>query len=146
MAAQRLRESLFEKLSNQFADGTPLTAIAQEKRCIKSICDHLSRLLNTRQNTLAHMPDYGLPDIAQVYRSLPGSFEELKDNIVRVVEKYEPRLERIRVNAMPFNPLDFRIVFEISAYIKNGQRIYFNTTFASSGEASVLPLKRRENV
>ena len=48
------RESLFEKLSNQYADGTPLAAVPRERRHVKSICDHLSRLLNTREGTLAH--------------------------------------------------------------------------------------------
>jgi type VI secretion system protein len=143
MARYTLRESLFEKLSNQYTDGTPLSAVPQEKRLVKSICDHLYRLLNTRQGTLSHMPDYGLPDTAQVYRSLPESLEELKATIARVIEKYEPRLERVKATAQPFNPLEFRMIFEISAYIKNGQRIYLSTSFASSGEAYVNQLNRK---
>ena len=132
------RESLFEKISGQYADGTPVTAVPAEKRYIKSICDHLCRLLNTRQGTLSHIPDYGMPDIAEIYRGLPGSLVDLQNTVTRVVEKYEPRLEKVKVRNVSFDPLNSRIDFELSAVIKNSGRVVITTTFASTGEASVV--------
>ena len=119
-------------------DGTPLTAVPAEKRLIISLCDHLFRLLNTRRGTLSHLPDYGMPDIAQIYRGLPKSLDELKDTISKVVEKYEPRLEKVRVSPMPFDPLKSKISFKLSAFVKNSERIYIKTTFASTGQANVI--------
>jgi type VI secretion system protein len=138
MDARNLRESLFEKLSNQYADGTSVAVVPPEKRQLKSICDHLIRLLNTRQGTLSHLPDYGMPDIAEVYRGLPASLDELKNTIVHVVEKYEPRLEKIRIADVSFDPLKSRIAFKINAMIKNRGHIVITTTIASTGQAYVV--------
>lgn len=145
MAAQGsyLPESLFEKLADQYADGTSVSAVPREYRRAKSIADHLWRMFNTRQGAIPHMPDYGLPDISEIYRKLPGSLKELETIILNLTTKYEPRLERVRVRPIPTEPHEFRLAFELTAAVKGGDRIAFQTSFTAQGETKVQPLKVR---
>src|SRR3954465_3709407 len=92
-----LSESLFEKLADQYADGTKIDAVPAEYRRAKSIADHLWRMFNTRQGTIPHLPEYGFPDISEIYRKLPASLKELEQTILNLTAKYEPRLERVRI-------------------------------------------------
>jgi type VI secretion system protein len=138
-----LPESLFEKLADQYADGTPISAVPAEQRRAKSIADHLWRMFNTRQGAIPHLPDYGLPDITEIYRKLPASLKELETTILSLANKYEPRLERVRIRPLPTNPSEFRLNFELSATVRNGERISFQTSFHTSGETQVQPLRAR---
>jgi len=139
----RLSESLFEKLADQYADGTPVSAVPQAYRRAKSISDHLWRMFNTRQGSIPHLADYGLPDISEIYRRLPASLKELETTILNLTTKYEPRLERVRIRPLPTAPQEFRLSFELSAVIRGGERISFQTSFNSTGETSVQPLRAR---
>jgi type VI secretion system lysozyme-like protein len=62
-----------------------------------SIRDHLLKLFNTRRGSLPHLPDYGLPDISDIYRDFPGSIRALRRSIQETTKKYEPRLSDVRV-------------------------------------------------
>jgi len=130
-------ESLFEKLGGQYADGTPIESVPISMRRAKSIADHLHRMFNTRKGSVPHLPDYGLPDINEIYRKLPGSLKDLEETIIILTTKYEPRLERVRVRSVPTAPTEFKLNFEMSASIKGGDRILFKTSFSSTGESDV---------
>lgn len=138
-----LPESLFERLADQYADGTAVSAVPAAYRRQKSIADHLWRMFNTRQGTIPHMPDYGLPDISEIYRKLPSSLKELETTILNLTSKYEPRLERVRIRPLQTAPNEFRLAFELTASLKGGDRIAFQTSFSSQGETKVQPLKAR---
>jgi type VI secretion system protein len=142
-ARSNLPESLFEKLADQYADGTAISAVPHAYRRAKSIADHLWRMFNTRQGALPHLPDYGLPDISEIYRKLPASLKELETTIMTLVTKYEPRLDRVRIRPLPTQPNEFRLSFELSASVKGGERISFQTSFTTTGETHVQPLKAR---
>ncbi|MDB5104499.1 MAG: hypothetical protein JWP91_2188 [Fibrobacteres bacterium] len=142
-ARSNLPESLFEKLADQYADGTAISAVPMAYRRAKSIADHLWRMFNTRQGALPHLPDYGLPDISEIYRKLPASLKELETTLLTLVTKYEPRLERVRIRPLATMPNEFRLSFELSASVKGGERISFQTSFNTSGETHVQPLKAR---
>ena len=140
---QHRPESLFEKLADQYADGTAVSTVPPAYRRAKSIADHLWRMFNTRQGTIPHMPDYGLPDISEIYRKLPASLKELETTILNLTSKYEPRLERVRIRPIATQPSEFRLAFELTASMKGGDRIAFQTSFTTSGETKVQPLKAR---
>jgi|GEM_PF-142518 len=60
---------------------------------IKSVLDHVQKILNTKQGAVLIDDDYGLPD----YTDIAGSFssdkvQDLEREINRVIRKYEPRL------------------------------------------------------
>jgi type VI secretion system protein len=140
---RHLPESLFEKLADQYADGTPISVVPPEYRRAKSIADHLWRMFNTRQGALPHLPDYGLPDISEIYRKLPSSLKDLEQTILTLTSKYEPRLEKVRIRPLATTPQEFRLSFELSATMKGGERVAFQTSFMTSGETKVQPLRSR---
>ena len=126
-------ESLFEKLSGHFYDGSSISTVSSQNRIAKSISDHLTRLLNTRRGTIPHIPDYGLSDISDIYNRLPNSKLELKDEILNAIQKFEPRLKRVRIEILDFEPADFRIKLKIVATIRNGERIVLQSNVRSNG-------------
>lgn len=140
---RHLPESLFEKLADQYADGTPIDVVPPEYRRAKSIADHLWRMFNTRQGALPHLPDYGLPDISEIYRKLPSSLKDLEQTILNLTARYEPRLEKVRIRPIPTVPQEFRLSFELSATMRGGERIAFQTSFTTTGETKVQPLRSR---
>lgn len=144
MARERMHsgEGLFERIGGLYADGTSVEAVPSTQRRAKSIADHLHRMFNTRQGSVPHLPDYGLPDISEIYRNLPTSLKQLEETLMALTNKYEPRLERVRVRPVPTPPHDFKLVFEMAAVIKGGERILFKTSFASSGETDVEAVGR----
>ena len=91
---------LIDLLLGHFLDGQAVADGDPARNRLSSIVDNLSRLFNTRRGSIAHLPDFGLPDISQVYRDLPYSIEGLRGAIRSVVEKYEPRLHRVRVEKL----------------------------------------------
>ena len=66
-----MKQALFENLTGHYLDGTPVEAVPATNRGIMSIMDHLNRLFNTREGSLPHLKDYGLPDISEIYRKMP---------------------------------------------------------------------------
>jgi type VI secretion system protein len=140
-----MKQALFENLTGHFLDGTPIDGVPLKNRGITSIMDHLNRLFNTREGSLPHLKDYGLPDISEIYRKMPHGIEELQKAIKRTVEKYEPRLRKVKVTPRETDPKDFRLVFILSGELtEGGGLVRFQTTFTSMGNSSIAPWKKPE--
>lgn len=101
-----------------------------------SIQMHLHYLLNTRQGTLQHLPDYGLPDITEIYQRLPYSTAYLLKTIAEVIEKYEPRLKQVVVRQQQYSK-NYLLTLDIQAKLFNVDNIKFATYFLSGGKAIV---------
>jgi len=123
---------LIDVLNGRFLNGMSLEETEPEEQRVLSIIDNLKRLFDTRRDSIAHLPDYGLPDITQVYRDLPYSIEGLRQAVKDAVEKFEPRLRRVRVEHQKGDPYGMRIIFILTAELFNGRRVQFQTTFTSS--------------
>lgn len=128
---------LFDVLSGRFADGRRIEEVHASDRQVLSIISHLSRLLNTRRGALQHLPDYGLPDISEIYRDMPDSVTDLQAAIAKVVEKYEPRLRDVRVTYQDTDPLAMRLTFLLAGELPGRQKVRFQTVFSSHELASV---------
>ncbi len=139
-----MKQGLFESLTGEFLDGTPVDAVSENMRMLRSIMDHLARLFNTRSGSLPHLKDYGLPDISELYRKLPKGAEQLRSAIRRTVERYEPRLKNIKVIPQDNDNKDARLVFILSAELKSGGKVRFQTTFSSSEPSTIIPWKKPE--
>ena len=139
-----MQQGIFESLTGCFLDGTPLESIGYSERRVYSVMDHLSRMFNTRVGSISYLPDYGLPDISEVYRTLPDGLENLRDAIRCTVEKYEPRLVNVRVQYQEPESGRQRIVFIINGQIKGGGQVRFQTTFTGTGNSSVSPFRKKE--
>ena len=139
-----MEAGLLDILLGQFLDGQALADEEGARRKLRSITDNLSRLFNTRRESLPHLPDYGLPDISQVYRDLPYSIDGLRTAIKQVVEKYEPRLRRVRVEQQGREEdQEMRVSFIVTGELLQGQKVQFQTTFKSNDLAEVRPWRRQ---
>ena len=58
--------SLYETLYGNFTGGFDLHNVSEEDQVILSVLDNMQRILNCRAGTLAHLPDYGLPDMTKI--------------------------------------------------------------------------------
>ena len=138
-----MEASLYDVLRGSFADGRRLESASPDSHRERSIIANLGRLLNTRRGAIGHLPDYGLPDISEVYRDMPGSVVELQRAIEAAVEIYEPRLRRVRVEHQATDRYAMQLVFLLTAETTRGERIRFKTTFSSEEEAHVTPALNR---
>lgn len=91
------RSSLYETLFGNFTGGFDLHQVSEENQVILSVLDNMQRVLNCRAGTLAHLPDYGLPDMTKILQGMPGTAHELMGTLSAVLLKYEPRLKKIDV-------------------------------------------------
>ena len=89
--------SLYEMLYGNFTGGLDLHQVSEENQVILSVLDNMQRILNCRAGTLAHLPDYGLPDMTKILQGMPGTAHELMGILSAVLLKYEPRLKKIDV-------------------------------------------------
>jgi type VI secretion system lysozyme-like protein len=104
-----------------------------------SIVENLTKLMQTRQGSVQHLPDFGLPDIMQVYMESGYSFDSLKKHIKDTILKYEPRIEKVRVDEPKFDKDNFRIFFRIAATIKDfPETEILLTEFSTTGWTKVV--------
>lgn len=132
-----MANTIFEVLSGEYHDGTKLGAVNSDISDAYSIVSHLSRLLNARQGVLQHLPDYGLPDITEIYQGLPYSLDGLLANITELITKYEPRLHQIEVTPISVHDMDAILRLEIRGTADDGKTMRFATYFMSGGLAKV---------
>lgn len=139
-----MHHTLFEIMTGRYADGTPLPQGVDLGTVSNSIRDHLGRLLNARQGNLRHLPDYGLPDITQIYHGLPYSVDELVASIRDGILRYEPRLCQVEVNPLPRARGDAILRLEVIGTLHSGDSVHFETVFFSEGLAAVKALQNKE--
>ena len=111
--------------------------MTEEQKLRNSIVENLKKVLQTRRGSVVHLPDFGIPDIRQIYFD-EGSIESVPDMIKETILKYEPRLKNVRVQRKDFDEKNLRISLEIAAQIKevSGREILF-TEFSTTGWTKV---------
>src|ERR1700712_1078268 len=88
---------LFEALTGHFANGDPIHLYKRNEQTFLSVRDNIQRILNSRRDCLAHLPDYGLGDLSTIYRHMPASSHKLQRKMEGTWLKYEPRLKAIEI-------------------------------------------------
>ncbi|MCB1049747.1 MAG: type VI secretion system baseplate subunit TssE [Acidobacteria bacterium] len=112
---------------------------AKEENLIESIQSNLILILNTRQGMTEAIPDFGLPDIHQVYNALPKSLDGLGEEIRRTISKYEPRLQNVTVRFLNKASDTFRASYHIVGEVREGSsisKITFQTDVIRDGSAN----------
>lgn len=134
--------SLYEILTGNFTGGLELNQVREEDQVILSVLDNMQRILNCRAGTLAHLPDYGLPDMTKILQGMPGTAHELISALSTVLLKYEPRLEKITVVLMEqTQPGELR--YAIDAQLKNIGVVRYGTEFMPEGRVLIRHLKQQ---
>jgi type VI secretion system protein len=120
------------------ADESYFDRMQEDEKLRNSIVENLKMVLQTRRGSVKHLPDFGIPDIRQIYFN-EGTIESVPDRIRETILKYEPRLEDVRVKKKEFDEKNMRMTLEISAQIKQmpGKEVLF-TEFSTTGWTKVF--------
>ena len=133
--------SLYETLLQNFSGELELERVTDDDQLTLSVLDNLQRILNSRAGTLAHLPDYGLPDMGTVLQGLPATAHGLMNDIVNTLRRYEPRLAEVRIG-LPPQLQPGHLEYALDVLIKGGGRVTFGTTLAPEGRVVVRHLKQ----
>ncbi len=135
--------SLYEMLSGNFSGGLSLNQVSEQNQVILSVLDNMQRVLNCRAGTLAHLPDYGLPDMTKIRQGMPGTAHQLITTLSAVLLKYEPRLSRINVVMQEqIQPGELR--YAIDAELKGVGLVRYGTEFMPEGRVLIRHLKQQQ--
>jgi type VI secretion system protein len=129
-----LLESIAGRSALNSGEGPPETPFA-------AVRQFLTLLFNTRQGTLALMPDFGLPDLTEIYRGYPDSLVGLALSMRKTIEKYEPRLRSVSVDVLSASETSFKAEFEISGVLDipavEAEEVRFRTIVSQNGQTQV---------
>jgi type VI secretion system protein len=131
---------LFEAVTGHFANGSAVDDFDPATQTFFSVQDNIQRILNSRRNALAHLPDYGLDDLSEIYRHLPSSAHKLKGAIEMTLLKYEPRLESIDIDIEDSEP-GMLLSFTMKCRLCQAGLVRFGTHFTLDGQTRLTMLK-----
>ncbi|HFN3580993.1 TPA: type VI secretion system baseplate subunit TssE [Enterobacter hormaechei] len=135
--------SLYEMLSGNFSGGLSLNQVSEQNQVILSVLDNMQRILNCRAGTLAHLPDYGLPDMTKILQGMPGTAHQLITTLSAILLKYEPRLSRINVVMQEqIQPGELR--YAIDAELKGVGLVRYGTEFMPESRVLIRHLKQQQ--
>jgi type VI secretion system protein len=105
---------------------------------VRSVMSHLRKLLNTRQGSVPIADDYGMPDLTNFPgEDLPAAADELQEIIQNVIQKYEPRLGRVKVFFDPkpgeVSELRFKLEWTISQDRSSVIPVVLETVISADG-------------
>lgn len=111
------------------------------KRMVASIVRHLERILNTRWGSAQIAADYGIPDFTALRSGLPDAIRDLERAIRDTIQKYEPRLEAVRVRFIPQEETMLTVSFQVVArLVLEGEKnpVTFQSVMDSDGKVTIM--------
>ncbi|WP_322049842.1 type VI secretion system baseplate subunit TssE [Paraburkholderia bannensis] len=136
----RTGPGLFERITGHFADGAVVKDFTPEDQTFLSVRDNIERILNSRRGSLAHLPDFGLDDLSEIYRHLPSSTHKLRNAIESTLLKYEPRLKRIEIEVQSPEP-GIMVSFTMKCHLHREGLVRFDTVFTPDGRTRLRMLE-----
>lgn len=136
------RPSLYETLFGNFAGGLELHQVSEENQVILSVLDNMQRILNCRAGTLAHLPEYGIPDMTKILQGMPGTAHTLMTTLSDVLLKYEPRLKNINVVLLD-QEIPGELRYAIDAELRGIGLVRYGTTFMPEGKILIRHLRQQ---
>ena len=140
--------SLYDILVGQFSsesknidetDLSELDELTEEQKLRSSIIENLRMVLSTRQGSVQHLPDFGMPDILQLYFNSDNSIDPIKKEIRNVILKYEPRIAEVEVHKTDFDQESMKITLKVIATIKDiPNKEILLTEFSTTGWTKVM--------
>lgn len=134
--------SLYEMLTGNFTGGLELHQVSEQNQVILSVLDNMQRILNARQGTLSHLPDYGLPDMSKILQGLPGTAHQLMNTLSGVLLKYEPRLKSLTITLLE-QKMPGELAYAIDAELKGIGLVRYGTAFMPEGRVLIRHLKQQ---
>lgn len=135
--------SLYDILYGNFEGDLELEHVGEENQVILSVLDNMQRILNSRAGSLAHLPDYGLPDMTRILQGMPGTAHQLMHTLSGVLLKYEPRLKRVDI-VMLEQMQPGKLRYAIDAELKDVGLVRFGTEFMPEGRVMIRHMKQQQ--
>ncbi|MFZ0456152.1 MAG: type VI secretion system baseplate subunit TssE [Ignavibacteriaceae bacterium] len=111
----------------------------EDQKLSLSIIENLRMILGTRKGSVLHLPDFGMPDILQLYVYSGNPVESLKKELRDVILKYEPRIGEVRFEESEFDQKILRASLKIIIKIKdNPNKEILITEFSTTGWTKVI--------
>lgn len=132
-------ERLLERIGNLEIPAKDKTGTVVT-RAIGSVVRHLQKMLNTRQGNVSIAEDYGMPDFTSCQGdSMADTCHRMRGVIKQFIEKYEPRLDKVRITFEPDenNVLLLRFKLEGVLVRENKVPVLLETVVDSSGKVAV---------
>lgn len=136
----RTGPGLFERITGHFADGSAVNDFTAEDQTFLSVRDNIERILNSRRGSLAHLPDFGLDDLSEIYRHLPSSTHRLRNAIELTLLKYEPRLKGVEIEVQTPEP-GITVSFTMKCHLHKEGLVRFDTVFTPDGKTRLRMLQ-----
>ena len=134
--------SLFDRLRRP--DSAATRSVHQSpERIHDAVLSHLRRMINARYGESPAAPEYGMPEygLPALKSEFVTAQEQMCRAIERLIRRYEPRLEGVRVRPLEKDPDDpFTIRFEINARLVTAEkkvRVRFTSVADAGGEWKV---------
>ena len=102
---------------------------------IESVIKNLSHVLNTRRDYGSFLSDFGIDDLSHC-SSRDALIELLTDRVRTCIERYEPRVEILDINAEP-DESPMRVSMVLSCRIIDS-RTAFDLTFDTAGSRMAI--------
>ena len=136
----RTGPGLFERITGHFADGALVKDFTPEEQTFFSVRDNIERILNSRRGSLAHLPDFGLDDLSEIYRHLPSSTHRLRHAIESTLLEYEPRLKAVEIEMQSPEP-GMKVSFTMACHLHKEGLVRFDTVFTPDGKTRLKMLQ-----
>ncbi len=131
-------EGFWERLTGCGRIGRESSGGTPAERCARSVAGQLERLAEVRRGSLAHLPEYGFPDLAGLFRRLPDSSGELRQEMETAIRRHEPRLGHARVSLLHFEPGCGRLNLRVQGVMPSGERLRLLARISSEGRFRIL--------
>ncbi|HKT96810.1 MAG TPA: type VI secretion system baseplate subunit TssE [Paraburkholderia sp.] len=134
---------LLERIASWEAgeEGDARTNQTQVDVLVRSVMNHLTRLLNTRQGSVQIDPLFGVPDFTNLAGTTAmGSTREIEEEIRRMVLRYEPRIKspRVTLNREETDVLSIRFALEGALEVDDREiPLRISTTVGANGRVSI---------
>jgi type VI secretion system protein len=121
------------------ADAYHYDQLTEDQKLRFSIIENLRMVLSTRQGSVQHLPDFGMPDILQLYFDSGNTIDPVRKVIRHVILKYEPRIRDVEIQKSDFDKKSMRISLKIITSLKDSSnKEIFLTEFSTTGWTKVM--------
>jgi type VI secretion system protein len=130
--------TLFERLRDDRAARDPSMSL-DRARLRQSIAANLERIFGSREMHAPAQLEYGMPDPNTILHAQDGGAELLRKRLKECVERYEPRLQKVRVLHIESAELGHQIQFSLHATLQSDppEPITLDATIAANGRIAV---------
>ena len=115
--------------------------IAPPSSLAEAVRENLVLLLNTRRGSVPHLPDFGLPDVSEVYKDKPDPRKLLAQALQDTIQRYEPRLKQIDISILDQPGYKFEADYAIKGLLETPdgsiETVTFTTVVPTNGRVEV---------